>query len=367
MFYVINLERKLTIKRTVMLMIAGMVLVSCTCWASGSGTDAKSNIGVDYEWGTLKEAVVGIGDGLVQPGYSDKVDFIYDKKFADLMKTTGGKPAIEVEPDRTPKVIAQINNLVRVLEDMGIKVYRPRVLNPVEHDYLTYVQEGQMQLYTRDPMLVIGNNVIETSLKIPMRAKEKFPLREIIRERIMGTDARYVAMPSPNPNYEEDGIYLEGGDVLLNGREIYVGNSGKGSSKAGIEWLQNFLGPNYHVHEVKIIPEFEHLDCIMALLRPGLGLLCRDALKGELPDSLKDWDFIDVTIEEAKRLGANALVLDERTVIMDAQHKRIMDEVRKRNHKVIEVPYGDVATWGGAFRCSHHPLVRIGGGAPVGK
>ena len=350
-----------------MLMMAGMVLVSCTCWASDSGTDAKSNIGADYEWGTLKEAVVGIGDGLVQPGYSDKVDFIYDKKFADLMKKTGGKPAIEVEPDRTRKVIAQINNLVGVLEDMGIKVYRPRVLNSEEHDYLTYVQEGQMQIYARDPMLVIGNNVIETSLKVPMRAKEKFPLREIIRERIKGTDARYVAMPSPNPNYEEDGIYLEGGDVLLNGREIYVGNSGKGSSKAGIEWLQNFLGPAYHVHEVKIIREFEHLDCVMALLRPGMGLLCRDALKGKLPDSLKDWDFIDVIIEEAKRLGANALVLDERTVIMDTQHKRIIDEVRKRNHKVIEVPYEKVATWGGAFRCSHHPLVRIGGGPPVGK
>ena len=354
-------------KRTVMLMMAGMVVVPCTCWASDSGTGTKSNIGVDYEWGALREVVVGIGDGLVIPGYSDKVDFIYDKNFADVMKKTGGKPAIEVEPDRTRKVIAQINNLVSVLENMGIKVYRPRVLNPVEHDYLTYVQEGQMQLYTRDPMLVIGNNVIETSLKVPMRAKEKFPLREIIRERIKGTDARYVAMPSPNPNYEEDGIYLEGGDVLLNGREIYVGNSGKGSSKAGIEWLQNFLGPNYHVHEVKIIPEFEHLDCIMALLRPGLGVLCRAALKGKLPDSLRDWDFIDVTIEEAKRLGANALIVNDQTVIMDMQHKRIIDEVRKRNHKVIEVPYGDVATWGGAFRCSHHPLLRVGGGAPVGK
>ena len=102
----------------------------------------------------------------------------------------------------------------------------------------------------------------------------------------------------------------------------------------------------------------------MALLKPGLGLLCSDALVGKLPDSLKGWNFIDVTVEEAKRLGANALVLDEKTVIMDTQHKRIIDEVRKHNHEVIELPYDDVATWGGAFRCSHHPLVRAGGGAP---
>ncbi len=337
--------------------MAGGVIVS----ADEEDKPMKPEIGVNYEWGALKEVIVGIGDGLVMPAYSDKVDFIYDKQYLDWMKKFGGKPAIEVEPDKTRDVIAQINGLVKVLEGRGITVYRPRVLNPEEHDYLTNVQEGQMQIYARDPMLVIGNNVIETALKIPMRAKEKFPLREIIRDRIKNTDAKYVSMPSPSPNYGEDEIYLEGGDVLLNGKEIYVGHSSKASNPAGIEWLQNYLGSDYQVHEIKISPEFEHLDCIMALLKPGLGLLCSDALVEELPDSLQGWDFIDVSIEETKRLGANALVLDENTVIMDTQHKRIIDEVRKRNHEVIEGPYNYVATWGGAFRCSHHPLVRVGG------
>jgi len=308
-------------KKIIMCIAMGIVFAGDVTVSADEGAKSmKPKIGVDYEWGALKEVIVGIGDGLVMPGYSDKVDFIYDKHYVDIMKKTGGKPAIEVEPDRTRKVIAQINGLVKVLENRGVKVYRPRVLNPVEHDYLTNIQEGQMQIYTRDPMLVIGNNVIETALKVPMRAKEKFPLREIIRSRIKGTDARYVAMPAPNPNYGEDGVYIEGGDVLLNGKEIYVGNSGKASNLAGIEWLRNYLGPDYQVHEIEISPEFEHLDCIMALLKPGLGLLCSDALVGKLPDSLKGWNFIDVTVEEAKRLGANALVLDEKTVIMDTQH-----------------------------------------------
>ena len=348
--------------RSCFISVFATVLFSCSVMAGEGTEEMKSEIGVNYEWGALKEVVVGIGDGLVMPGFSDKVDFIYDKQYVETMKKTGGQPAIEVEPDKTRAVIAQINGLVKVLEDNGVTVYRPRVLNPTEHQYMTNIQVGQMQIYARDPMLVIGNNVIETALKVPMRAKEKFPLREIIRKRIKGTNARYVAIPSPDPDFPEDGIYIEGGDVLLNGKEIYVGHSGKGSSLAGIEWLQKYLGPDYKVHEVKVSPEFEHLDCIMALLRPGLGLLCRDGLAGELPESLKGWDFINVTMEEAKRLGANALVLDDKTVIMDTQHKRIIEEVRKRNHKVIEVPYDKVATWGGAFRCSHHPLVRKGGG-----
>ncbi len=351
--------RKIIICITMAIVLAGYVTASAD--EKDKSKSMKPKIEVNYEWGALKEVIVGIGDGLVIPGYSDKVDFIYDKKLIDVMKKSGGKPAIEVEPDKTRKVLEQINGLVKVLEKRGIKVYRPRLLNPVEHDYLINVQEGQMQIYTRDPILVIGNNVIETALKIPMRAKEIFPLREIIRNRIKDTGAKYVSMPSPNPNYGNDGIYLEGGDVLLNGKDIYVGNSGKASNPAGIEWLQNYLGPDYRVHEIKISPEFEHLDCIMALLKPGLGLLCRDGLAGKLPDSLKGWDFIDVTVEEAKRLGANALVLDDKTVIMDTQHKRIIDEVKKRNHEVIKVPYDYVAKWGGAFRCSHHPLVRVGG------
>ena len=46
----------------------------------------------------------------------------------------------------------------------------------------------------------------------------------------------------------------------------YVGNSCKASNLAGIEWLGNYLGADYQVHEIEISPEFEHPDCIMALL-----------------------------------------------------------------------------------------------------
>jgi N-dimethylarginine dimethylaminohydrolase len=58
-----------------------------------------------------------------------------------------------------------------------------------------------------------------------------------------------------------------------NGWEICVADSGIAANRAGIGWLQNILAPAYHVREVKIIREFEHLDCVMALFRPGLGLL----------------------------------------------------------------------------------------------
>ncbi|MCB2193467.1 MAG: amidinotransferase, partial [Deltaproteobacteria bacterium] len=53
-----------------------------------------------------------------------------------------------------------------------------------------------------------------------------------------------------------------------------------------------------------------------------------------------------------------SLVLDEGSVIINAQHHRVGQELAQRGVEVIEIPYGAVATWGGAFRCSHHPLWR---------
>lgn len=313
---------------------------------------------VHHEWGKLEEVVVGIGEGLRIPGYSEYVDFIYDPKFLEVMKEYGGQDAMAIEPELTEKVIEQIDNLAKVLEEHGVIVHRPSPLDEQQSKFMDYVELGRMQLYARDPMLVIGNTVFETALKVPMRAKERFGLRPILSQLWKERGARLISMPIPDPSFPENGTYIEGGDVLLNGHEIYVGNSTRASSGAGRSWLQQQLGPDYKVIAVDLEPEWEHLDCVLALLRPGLGIIYRDGFKGPLPEAIRDWDYVEVTHEEAKKLAANALVLDETTAIMDSQHQRVIKELRNRGHNVIEVPYDAVATWGGAFRCSHHPIIR---------
>ena len=53
--------------------------------------------------------------------------------------------------------------------------------------------------------------------------------------------ARWSSVPLGSPA-AVDGPFLEGGDVLLNGREIYVGMSGCASDMAGIDWLAGAAG-----------------------------------------------------------------------------------------------------------------------------
>jgi N-dimethylarginine dimethylaminohydrolase len=315
-------------------------------------------VSVHHEWGKLKEVIVGIGDDLTMPGYCEAVSFFYDAGQVELMKKYGGINELELNPEYAREAGEQIDDLACVLEERGIVVHRSHRLRPEEMKYLEYVQKGSHFFYARDPVIVIGNHVIEGAMSVPFKVKERYAIRPILRKRLNGSNARYVSMPVPSPIFGREQMYLEGGDVMLNGNEIYVGISGKGSSPEGAEWLQNYLGPEYRVHQVRVSPEFEHLDCVLALARPGLGIRCKDAFIDDLPESIRRWDYVEVTKEEAKKLGANLMVLDDKTVIIDKQHHRIGRELEKKEVEVIEIPYDQVASSGGGLRCSHHPLVR---------
>ena len=105
-------------------------------------------------------------------------------------------------------------------------------------------------------MLVIGNNVIETSMREFERRKERFGIRRAIHERLIDSNANWVSVPQAAPVRGVEGYgpgpFLEGGDVLLVGRDIYAGYSGHGSNLAGIQWRQRFLGPEYRVHPIRL-------------------------------------------------------------------------------------------------------------------
>jgi glycine amidinotransferase len=74
--------------------------------------------------------------------------------------------------------------------------------------------------------------------------------------------------------------------------------------------------------------------------------------------SLRDWDKIEVSVDEANLLATNGLVLEEGRVIIDADNGRVIDELRKRKLDVIPLPFNGPIATGGGLRCAHHPLLR---------
>ncbi len=340
------------------------IISGCVNAGTCYGINKKAGVYVQYEWDKLEEVMLGSPKMLTVPGYYPTVEFgfNYSKDNEKWMKKYGGTPLEISDKSFYDKLVSQSDNLEKVLKENGVIVHRfdPEMLSKEELEYMQNLEKGFNFLYPRDPVLVIGNRVIETSLKIPMRAREKFIIRKIF-EPFLGKDKniQYIAAPSVSPSFKNDEIYLEGGDVLLNGKEIYVGFSGNATSVEGIKWLQRYLGNSYKVHQIDI-KNFQHLDCVMSLIRPGLGIIVKEAFVGELPDTLKKWDFIEVSVEDANNLAANVFILGKNKVIIDERYVYLKNELEKRGVTVRAVPFDAISQMGGGFRCSHHPIRRAG-------
>ncbi|MFC0454034.1 arginine deiminase-related protein [Rhodococcus jostii] len=144
------------------------------------------------------------------------------------------------------------------------------------------------------------------------------------------------------------------------GHDVLVGNSGLASDRAGIDWLQRYLGPEgYRIHEVPLTSKWLHLDCIFAVVRRGLCICNTSGLKHGLPSILNDWEVIAATPEEAHALGCNTMCLEENVVLMAQEHIRLIAELEKRQATVVTGFRTDIASqWGGGIRCASHPLLR---------
>lgn len=328
---------------------------------------AMNPIGVYNEWGRLREVIVGVlpDDALVPT----PTHFCYEymgKETLELLQERQGQSLKEVAPDVFEGTLRQLDGLVKAYEKAGVKVHRARAWTREEQQFLDYLAVGGFPVYVRDPILVVGKNVIELAVKTPFRRREVFAIREVVQQRVIeDPQARHVSMPhplpvKPTPTSDGPGPFLEGGDIFIMDKDVLVGNSGLASDRAGIEWLQRYLrAEGYRVHEVPLQPNWLHLDCIFAVVRRGLAICDKSGLKNGLPPVLNSWEIIPATPEEAHALGCNTVCLEENTVLIAEEHSRLIKELEKRKANVVSGFRLDIMSkWGGGIRCATHPLLR---------
>jgi len=231
---------------------------------------------------------------------------------------------------RLREAIVGTSELAHALAREGVTVHRPEgPPGPV-----------------RDPLIVVGDHAIESALRRPERRDERFHLRPVVQKAALERGARWSSVPPGWPN-AVDGPFLEGGDMLLNGREIYVGMSGRSSDMAGIDWLEALLGPGYRVIPVAMRSDVLHLEEVLALVKPGLLLWCAEKLIDGLPTTLRSWDAIAVP-----KGDADLLVLDEGRVMAGARNAGVIEELRARRMDVMPISSSC------GLRAAHVPLLR---------
>jgi N-dimethylarginine dimethylaminohydrolase len=250
-----------------------------------------------------------------------------------IMLALLGKDHADAMPERQRRWEAERDALRQVFERHGIEVLRPRLLTRWEKE--AGGKNGDSNSYVRDPWFVVGDVLIEGSLRFTHRRREVLPSRDIFRQEIYPAGCSYVAVPEPEiMPLEVDnggpGPFLEGGDVLVYGRQVFVGNSGRGSTALGAEWLRKLLAPRgYTVEIVSMKPNFLHLDCVMGLVREGLVVVYEGGLVEGMPRSLADWERIPVSEVEAMNLGTNGLPITPDVYVTDPAFHRIGDAVAR--------------------------------------
>lgn len=339
----------------------------------------KTHVYIGSEYGALKEVVVGEASGLnpsleaawlqealkVLPEAEQKVAIDNAGKSWDecIVGTESGITEYDL-------IKAENDEFVRILESLGVTVYRPTLLSQQDVETL-YGSEalinGYSQDFPRDNLIIIGNNVIEANLRTPLRRTDIEGLRSLLTEKCSVAQVKWTAMPHMPllGEYSNDSPLLEGGDIIVLGKTILVGNSANasvGSNEAGYEWLKNYLGNEYDVVRVPLCENVLHLDCALSVPRNGLAIICPDAFEEGIPEILMDWDLIEVGMEKLQYLVVNGLPIDENTYVMgyneNEDNSEIKEALEKRGITVYPIFFGAHNAQGGSLRCATQALLR---------
>lgn len=322
-----------------------------------------NSIYVESEFAPLRRVVLTRSE-LIFPGEEDNAgDYAFlPEEILCLYEGVAieGKNYQDVFPLRQRQWEQERENLKNVLEKYGVEVLRPRLLTDYEKE--SNRERGCANFFVRDPFFTIGSSVIEGSLRFFHRRNEIFPIRNTLIRETYGSNACYVSVPQADISQgidSEAGPFLEGGDILILGKTVWVGNSGLASNHNGYLWLKSYLSHwDYRVVEVPLRGEVLHLDCALSLVREGLMIVCEEALPDGIPEPLKSWDRIAVPYEDLPRLAVNGLPVNERVYITDPRFEYIAEALLKRNMDVELVDFQISRSLGGSFRCSTQPLNR---------
>ncbi|MFE3023569.1 dimethylarginine dimethylaminohydrolase family protein [Nocardia tengchongensis] len=320
---------------------------------------ATQKVRVDSEFARLRTVVVSRSefhapDNIELLGHRMPVE----PNAVAILDAVWGKTFGEVYPDKQRAWEAERDELADVLRRHGVDVLRPRLFTADEKAAAGPV--GYANFFVRDPWFTVGENVIEGVLQFPHRRHEVQTSRDLLLQRVMPAAAHYVSLPQPGIGNPGPGPFLEGGDVLVLGTQVFVGLSGMASNPLGYHWLAKFLQPQgFNVTPVRLPEHVLHLDCAMSLVREGLVIVCPDRLPDGLPAPVRDWEQIEVSEDEAAAMATNGLPIDSETYITDPQFERVGKQLQSRGITVEYIDFSVSRLFGGAFRCTTQPLLRI--------
>ena len=254
----------------------------------------------------------------------------------------------------------------------------------------------------RDVILTVGNQMLEATMSYRCRWFEYLCYRPLIK-KYFNEDQNMVHEAAPKPrltdlDYRKDYLsekigvekrlkwtaekyfvtteeepLFDAADVLRFGKDLVV-QHGFTTNLKGIDWLRrHFKDHNVHAVNFPGDPYPIHIDATFSPLRPGLIINNPDR---RLPEDQRkffeknDWEIIDAArpahnsppplCYSSVWLSMNVLVLDPKTVCVEASETNQIEQLEKLGFEVVPIPFRDAYPFGGGLHCATADVFREG-------
>ena len=298
---------------------------------------------INNEFGALSNVILGVAYSF---GGTPKIEECYDPKSRENV-VNGTFP-------NEKNLIAELNNFLKVLEKYNVNVIRPETI------------ENYNQIFTRDIAFVIDDKIIVSGI-IDERKKEidgiKKVFSKICSDKIitLSNDAR-----------------IEGGDVILDGENIYIGYSKEDNfnkykvartNEKAINEIK-ILFPNKNIFSFELNKSdlsardnALHLDCCFQPIGKNKAIIYEGGFKNYddvllITEKFGDDNLIRISREEMYNMNSNIFSISENVLVSENGFKRLNRILSEQGFIVEEIKFSEIAKMEGLLRCTTLPLQR---------
>ena len=299
---------------------------------------------IKNEFSLIKRVVLGIADNF---GGCPTIEEAYDPKSKqNILKNT-----FPIES----QLIHELSLFEQVLKKYHVEVIRPENIFNCN------------QVFTRDVGFVIDDKLFLSNM-INKRSLEvqgfEFVLKQINSQSIYN-------LP--------DDIFVEGGDVIVSEKYLFIGFSKSEDFKNyevartnvnAINYFQK-LFPNkkvigFELNKSDINPYKNclHLDCCFQPLGLGHVLVCPYGFKNPndlhiISDIFGKENIVFISDIEMYNMFSNIFSISKSDIVSDVYFTRLNDLLTSKGYNVECISFSETSKMGGLFRCATLPLERL--------
>ena len=298
---------------------------------------------INNEFGALSNVILGVAYSF---GGTPKIDECYDPKSRENV-VNGTFP-------NEKNLIAELNNFLKVLEKYNVNVIRPETI------------ENYNQIFTRDIAFVIDDKIIVSGI-IDERKKE-----------IDGIEKVFSKISSDKIITLSNDARIEGGDVILDGENIYIGYSKEDNfnkykvartNEKAINEIK-ILFPNKNIFSFELNKSdlsardnALHLDCCFQPIGKNKAIIYEGGFKNYddvlfITEKFGDDNLIRISREEMYNMNSNIFSISENVLVSENGFKRLNRILSEQGFIVEEIKFSEIAKMEGLLRCTTLPLQR---------